>query len=206
MKKGKNRARIQESAMALFNHRGVSAVSTNHICEELSISPGNLYFYFRNKEGIVRELFQAMCKETYELWESQLAAGGEPIPFLEQSLELFWKYRFFHREMYQLRRQDPALNRLWHTHIEKTRRFMKASYARWAKQGLLLRPKDSQSVVVLRDLVLLTASSFFQFYESAEKPASKSTLRLAKNYLTTFLLPYFTPNYRDQVRREAEAA
>jgi AcrR family transcriptional regulator len=191
--------------MVLFNNRGVSAVSTNHICDELGISPGNLYFYFRNKEGIVRELFQHMCQETYELWERQLKEGGPPIAFLEQSLELFWKYRFFHREMYQLRRQDPVLNRNWHKHLEKTRRFMKASYARWAKQGLLLRPRESQSVVVLRDLVLLTASSFFQFYESAEKPASKRTLRLAKDYLTTFLMPYFTPSYRDTLKREAAA-
>lgn len=204
MKTGRNRDRILESAINLFNHRGVSAVSTNHICEDLTISPGNLYFYFRNKEGIVRELFQRMTDETYSLWKSQLEKGGEPLPFLEESLELFWKYRFFHREMYQLRRQDPVLNKTWHTHLERTRKFMRASYTSWAKKGMLSRPNDSHSVEILRDLVLLTASSFFQFYESSDKPASKKSLKLAKEYIATFLMPYFTPKYREDVRRDLQ--
>lgn len=196
---GKNRARILEASISLFNHRGVSAVSTNLICDEIGISPGNLYFHFRNKEAIVRELFELMCAETYVFWEAQLASGAQPMPFIEESLEIFWKYRFFHREMYQLRREDPSLNRVWHLHIEKTRRFMKASYARWAKQGAMLRLSDPHTIMVLRDLVLLTASSFFQFYESAEKPATKRTLRMARDYLSSFLMPYFSPAYRDSL-------
>jgi AcrR family transcriptional regulator len=200
---GKNKKRILEAAISLFNHRGVSAVSTNLICEELGISPGNLYFHFRNKEAIVRELFQQMCEETYEFWEAELKSNELPMKFIEDSLEVFWKFRFFHREMYQLRREDPALNKVWHQHIEKTRRFMKAAYARWAKQGHMERLADPHAMVVLRDLVLLTASSFFQFYESAEKPATKRTLRLARDYLAAFLSPYFSASYRETLKRES---
>lgn len=203
MAKSSNRERILSASSALFNHRGVSAVSTNLICDEIGISPGNLYFHFRNKEAIVRELFAMMCRETYEYWDLQLKSDAPPMLFIDESLEVFWKYRFFHREMYQLRREDPELNQIWHRHIEKTRRFMKAAYARWAKQGYLVRVMDAESIVVLRDLVLLTASSFFQFYESAEKPATKKTLRMARVYLAAILLPYFTPTYRDEVKRES---
>ncbi|RZA09198.1 MAG: TetR/AcrR family transcriptional regulator [Proteobacteria bacterium] len=195
-----NRSRILLESVTLFNHAGVATVSTNHICESLSISPGNLYFHFKNKEAIVRELFTQMCEETYALWKAELKEETRPpMAFIDRSLEIFWKYRFFHREMYHLRRQDPQLSSDWHRHLAKTRHFMKAAYAGWAKGGWMMRIEDVRALRVLSDLVLLTASSFFQFYESTEKPATGRPLRLGKEYLGRVMLPHFTPKYREEV-------
>src|SRR4030095_12638788 len=114
-----------------------------------------------------------MCEETYELWKTALAAESvlPPLDFIEKSMEIFWRYRFFHREMYHLRRQDPGLSTRWHKHLEKTRRFMRAAFAQWVRAGHVTAVGDSFTFRMICDIVLVTASSFFQFYESPEKPA-----------------------------------
>ena len=55
-----NRQRIIDAALMLFNDQGTGAVSTNHIADAAGISPGNLYYHFRNKEEIIRVLFERL--------------------------------------------------------------------------------------------------------------------------------------------------
>ena len=198
-----NRQKILAESITLFNQSGVVPVTTNHICRHLKISPGNLYFHFKCREDIIFELFISMCDETYALWKEALHNPDFPPPmnFIESTLEIFWKYRFFHREMYMLRRQDAKLNQQWQKHLEKTRRFMKAAYANWTKQKRMARIQTPQAMRVLSDLTLITASSFFQFYESMDKPATRKPLLLAREYMGTFLLPYFTQEYADVVKQ-----
>jgi AcrR family transcriptional regulator len=192
-----NRDKIIHESVGIFNRMGAGSTSTNHICAAIKISPGNLYFHFKNKEEIVFALFEQMCEETYALWKVALTKDEvlPPLEFIEQSMDIFWRYRFFHREMYHLRRQDPALSRRWHQHLEKTRRFMRTAFGHWVRDGHVTTVGDAFTFRMINDIVLVTASSFFQFYESPERPATTKPLQLANQYMGRFLQPYLTPAY-----------
>lgn len=199
-KKTGNRERILTSSIDLFNQAGGVAVTTNHIAQHLSISPGNLYFHFRNKEEIIFELFEMMCNETYLVWKPARGLAASPTELIERSYEVFWKYRFFHREMYHLRRKDPNLAKRWKIHIAKTMRLLHAMYGQWMKDGVVRKVADPREMQMISDTVLITSSSFLQFFESPEKPATRRSLRTGLEHLLIFLLPYHTEPHQNVIR------
>lgn len=207
MKKARNRERILSASVELFNQSGVVAVTTNHIAAHLEISPGNLYFHFRNKEEIIQELFDQMCHETYEVWAPHHKVGtfASPRELVEQSFEVFWKYRFFHREMYHLRRKDPALARKWKSHMNKTMRLLNATYSHWVRDGVMKKIDDSREMQMISDTVLITSSTFLQFFESPDKPATRRSLRNGIDHILRFLLPYHSDALQSELRQTLSA-
>lgn len=207
MRKSTNRERILTSSIELFNQSGVVAVTTNHIASALGISPGNLYFHFRNKEEIIVELFDRMCADIYKVWgfnkDGDSSAPEEvnlsPLDMIERTYEVFWNFRFFHREMYHLRRKDPVLARKWKSHIQKTMRLMVTAYGNWVKGGVMRKIDDPAEMRMISDVVLITSSTFLQFFESPDRPATRRTLRHGVDHILRFLLPYYTDSGRREV-------
>jgi len=103
--------RIVEGALALFNRADGAAVTTNHIAAHLGMSPGNLYYHFRNREEIVRAIFPRIVAGGL----AATAAPGGRLSAHEfgerhlQGLHTLWQYRFFFRDLNQLVARDVRL-------------------------------------------------------------------------------------------------
>jgi len=104
--------RIIDAAVELFNKGGVGPVTTNHIAAHLGMSPGNLYYHFKNKEEIIRAAFDRMNAEADVVWTKDPNAGvGTVHRMLTGNLGLYAKYLFFGRELPALLRADATLRR-----------------------------------------------------------------------------------------------
>ncbi|MET0440013.1 MAG: TetR/AcrR family transcriptional regulator [Devosia sp.] len=106
------KTRILDAALALFNERGTDTVTTNHIAEALGMSPGNLYYHFRNKAEVVRELFARITAE----WASNYAVPPATMPSIAMmevmvagNFDIQARYRFFFRDLTLLLNADPEL-------------------------------------------------------------------------------------------------
>lgn|SRR6478735_4066687 len=108
----RTRERILEIALVMFNSQGEPNVTTNHIADELEISPGNLYYHFRNKDDIVEQLFAA-----YETrMDEALQVPQERLPNLEdiwmqlhRVFECMWDYRFLYRDLVDILSRNRKL-------------------------------------------------------------------------------------------------
>jgi AcrR family transcriptional regulator len=97
--------RILETALRLFNEHGEPHVSTTLIADELNISPGNLYYHFKNKDAIFEPLFQRFA---HEIRDSLTLPTERTITVEDMWLQLhlvfevIWRYRFIYRDLNDL--------------------------------------------------------------------------------------------------------
>src|SRR5512144_1176913 len=77
----RSRTQILDAALKLFSHRGYGATSVQDIADAASLSKGNVYHHFEDKESIFRELldryFHALSQPDFP-FNRALAAGEFP--------------------------------------------------------------------------------------------------------------------------------
>jgi AcrR family transcriptional regulator len=106
------RQRILDTSLAMFNTQGEPHVTTNHIADELEISPGNLYYHFRNKDDIIEQLFGGYEQRI----DTALGAPPDRLPNLEDIwlqlhlvFECIWDYRFLYRDLVDILSRNRRL-------------------------------------------------------------------------------------------------
>ena len=108
----RTRERILESALALFNRDGEPHVTTADIADELNISPGNLYYHFRNKDEIIGLLFGALDASLMPLLAGPSSRDADVEDlwlFMHLLFERVWEYRFFFRDLDEITSRDRKL-------------------------------------------------------------------------------------------------
>ncbi|MGC9401709.1 TetR/AcrR family transcriptional regulator [Vibrio genomosp. F10] len=109
----KTRDKIVHAALELFNEHGERNITTNHIAAHIDISPGNLYYHFRNKQEIVHEIFTLYSEELLERF-TPINGQQESLVLLKHYLDsiftFMWKYRFFYANLPEILQRDTSLH------------------------------------------------------------------------------------------------
>ncbi|MDX1802585.1 MAG: TetR/AcrR family transcriptional regulator [Alcanivorax sp.] len=151
--------RILETSLDLFNRRGERNVTTNHIAEALGISPGNLYYHFRNKSVIVAALFGRYEEQFLAL----LAAPQGPLTwrdkvhYFEGILASLWQHRFFHRDLGHFLNQDDELNGRYRTFVSTVFERGLVIYRELRASGILEMDDEQLSGLMVNTWVLVSS-------------------------------------------------
>ena len=123
----RTRARILAEALRQFNERGEAHVTTGMIAEALGMSPGNLYYHFRNKDQIVEQLF-ARFEERIDVPPPPADGGPEGIEdlwlYLHLMLEGIWEYRFLYRNLDDLMARSRKLRDHFNRILERKHEYV----------------------------------------------------------------------------------
>ena len=68
----KTKEKIIKTAIRLFNNHGTNKITTNHIAKKIEISPGNLYYHFKNKFDIIRAISDQFNSELKSVFKIQI--------------------------------------------------------------------------------------------------------------------------------------
>ncbi len=202
----KTKERILLGSLELFNLNAASEVTTNDISRELKMSPGNLYFHYKNKEQIIRELFKRLAQETNLIWKPQTKQARQHekiqlVDFIDKNLQLYWKYRFFHRELYTLRKVDPELSKLWRDHLKKLSRLMIILHKHWVQAGVMVSIQTKSEMEFVGELLFVASNSFMQFFETVDRSPNQRTVDKARRHILRMLKPYLTGEIKDSIEK-----
>lgn len=109
---------ILTTALRLFNEQGSHKVTTNHIAKAMGISPGNLYYHFKNKEHIIRDLLSRLIREFDSLIPRQ-STNESGLDLMAAALAaiaaIIYKYRFVYIELAALAARDETFKKMYRT-------------------------------------------------------------------------------------------
>ena len=111
--KVRTRDRILIASLALFNDKGLDRVTTAEIARSVAINEGNLYYYFKTKEALLRALFEGLEADASVLMSatSSNTATNPGIfsDFMQQWFSIVWKHRYIFRDLPGILATAPSL-------------------------------------------------------------------------------------------------
>ena len=186
--------RILEAALDLFNRHGEPNVSTSAIAAQLGISPGNLYYHYPAKEGLVNALSQRHAQDLQPLLDCAKTvrdmAAAQAL--LQTLFERLWDYRFLYRDTNDLLSRNRTLEALLRQVLDGTTHALHTMLESLRGAGVVaIEPVDIGPTATGMSLVL-TCWFGFEFVRDprhAQEDASQVLARGAQQALH-LLAPY----------------
>ncbi len=190
-KKINTKEKIKQCALKLFNEHDTSTITTNHIAKEAGISPGNLYYHFKNKEEIVLSLY----KDLSEVYSSQksfdiLQISSNPIEQLHKNFDmigiLFYEYRFLLRDSIVLMASNKELKELFVKNQEKRIKQIQGTLEFLLKEEILI--SSVKENIEKRAKLNWFIASYWQTFTSTTGDVTKESIEEAKEVFFEFMI------------------
>ncbi|MCE7998468.1 MAG: TetR/AcrR family transcriptional regulator [Rhodobiaceae bacterium] len=201
-----NRERIIEETRALMNEHGAASIGTTQIAEALKISPGNLYYHFKNKEEIIRILFDDVERALHELLTADIEIPISPARFAGfylRSLEVVWDNRFFYGGLLQLLRNDEVLAERYRKVQADTIDGLEGLARQFYKDGNMAKPKGRNGFrsVGLNTWLIWTNWIRYKQTMSPTQLVTREDLVEGVTQIVDVLTPYLEPDFERAARR-----
>jgi AcrR family transcriptional regulator len=207
----KTRDRILTAALELFNQQGERKVTTNHIAAHLEMSPGNLYYHFKNKQEIIYELF-LNYEETVDGYldvpTGRKLTIEDKLNYLQKVFQGLWEYRFIHRDLEHLVIAEERLHARYRDFFRRCQQKTEAIYLGLSDSNIInIEQRDLEGLALNTWIVVTSWFSFLQCNLLSD-PNENITLDMLKGGIyQIFQLerPYLSDEYRERVEAMQEA-
>ncbi|MGJ8687380.1 MAG: TetR/AcrR family transcriptional regulator, partial [Spongiibacteraceae bacterium] len=173
-------------------------VTTVDIANELDISPGNLYYHFRGKEEIIRDLYAAFEIELEDILSAPLNSSLKPQDvwfYLYIVFEQISNHRYLYRNLNDLLQRYPNIRKKF-GHLLN----LKVKAVQAVTNELLHQEILDISEIQLRHLTdnVVVNLTFWLNYNALREQKIPSELMIHQGVfqLVSLVAPYLKPEYR----------
>tara|TARA_R110000824_G_scaffold118960_15_gene272369 strand:+ start:64174 stop:64806 length:633 start_codon:yes stop_codon:yes gene_type:complete len=200
-----NRERILEAGLKLLNEEGAQAAGTTRIAQVLGISPGNLYYHFKNREEIVRGLFADIDAALRAMIIENSVPPISPEQFAGfylRSFDVAWNYRFFFGGLHHLLRQDEELALAYRDLQAWVVDELEAVIRQLTKDGSMEKPKGKNGFRSLGLNTWLIWMNWIRFVQiSGREQVTRDDMIEGVGQMFDLLVPYLDPAFEKAARR-----
>ena len=187
--------KILHSALELFNNQDSFSITTNHIAIKAKLSPGNLYYHYKNKEDILVDIYFMMSDE-FESFNSfeLILSSKNPLETVSQMYdkygELFLKYKFLIRDIGGLLALYPKIKSEFLQRQEKRILQIESLFQYFIQLNII---ELQENEINLRAKLNWFISSYWQFFSSTLDEVSEQSIKETKTIVfKIFLYPILT--------------
>ena len=145
--------KIIKTAIELFNNHGTQAITTNHIAKNIDISPGNLYYHFKNKFDIIRSISDKFHIELKSVFKIEIKTINDFRNNIISIYNCFFRiqksYQFLFTEDVYLSSQDNILLKKY----QQLRSAIKEDYNKMLKDLIELNILKKETLIIIDDLL-----------------------------------------------------
>ncbi len=186
----KKKELIQKHALKLFNIHGVQNISTNHICKEMNISPGNLYYHYPNKEKIIQDIYEEMIQLMNSVWNHMPETLQSLLTKMFSKLQkLHFNYRFFYRDIIYILQKDEVLKKRYEENRDLRLKEMKTVFSNLENADYFILPKDRKELNYLFEQIWFL-SEFWEVHQVLFKKSKDKNRQLI--IMTNTMKAYLT--------------
>lgn len=159
----KTRDRILAASLQLFNTQGERQVTTNHLAAAMGMSPGNLYYHFKNKDAIISELFTRYAERMASALtfpDVHPLTQADKANLFERVLTSLWDFRFLHRDMTHLL-ENPELSAQYRAFSLQVLKQLRELYRAQIAAGMI--EADDADIDTLAITIWITATNWVNF-------------------------------------------
>ncbi|WP_042010887.1 TetR/AcrR family transcriptional regulator [Aeromonas fluvialis] len=200
----KTRDRIIHSATELFNDQGERNITTNHIAAHMGISPGNLYYHFRNKEDIIHSIFDQYARHLSENFiptRNREITLQDLMGYLDAIFFLMWQFRFFYANLPDILSRDEPLQQKYLKAQEQMRSSVVALLKSLREGGIIDVSDEDLPDLGQTIKMVVTCWIPFQIAQAPNTRITKPLLYQGVLKVLFLLRPYVQPQVAGQIHQ-----
>ncbi len=208
----RTKERILATALAMFNAHGAPQITTNALADELGMSPGNLYYHYRNKEDIINQLFtqyESAIDQLLKVPDAGVPNVEDAWLFLHLMFEVIWQYRFLYRDLNDLLPTNRKLELKFQSVLRRKSLLARALTQSLADAGELTASKEELAALASNIVVVATYWLSFEYASNPRHfndPAiASAALARGAYHVLALVAPFLKPESRAHLSALAQS-